>query len=191
MDRTRSGADGRVTHMQETRAAPAILEAVLERITYANPETGYTVARVATNRSSDLAHGGRAAAGGPARREPTPAGPLDQPPSVRPPIPGRDLHHRAARDHPGDPPLPRLGADQGDRPQDGRADRRPLRPRHPGGDRAVARAAGRGARPWPQTHQDDHRRLGRAAGHQGGDGLPAGRWGVHVAWGADLQDLPG
>jgi exodeoxyribonuclease V alpha subunit len=40
--------------MQQTRAAPATLEAVLERITYANPDTGYTVARVATNRSADL-----------------------------------------------------------------------------------------------------------------------------------------
>ena len=34
--------------------APATLEAVLERITYANEETGYTIARVATARSSDL-----------------------------------------------------------------------------------------------------------------------------------------
>jgi exodeoxyribonuclease V alpha subunit len=40
--------------MQQTRAAPATLDAVLERITYANQDTGYTVARVATNRSSDL-----------------------------------------------------------------------------------------------------------------------------------------
>jgi exodeoxyribonuclease V alpha subunit len=40
--------------MQQTRAAPSTLEAVLERITYANEETGYTVARVATNRSADL-----------------------------------------------------------------------------------------------------------------------------------------
>jgi exodeoxyribonuclease V alpha subunit len=41
--------------MQQTHAAPpATLDAVLERITYANEETGYTVARVATNRSSDL-----------------------------------------------------------------------------------------------------------------------------------------
>jgi exodeoxyribonuclease V alpha subunit len=40
--------------MQQTRVAPATLEAVLERITYANQDTGYTVARVATNRSSDL-----------------------------------------------------------------------------------------------------------------------------------------
>ncbi|HEY8558728.1 MAG TPA: AAA family ATPase, partial [Actinomycetes bacterium] len=41
--------------MQQTRAAPpATLDAVLERITYANEETGYAVARVATDRSSDL-----------------------------------------------------------------------------------------------------------------------------------------
>jgi exodeoxyribonuclease V alpha subunit len=40
--------------MQQTGAPPATLEAVLERITYANEDTGYTVARVATNRSSDL-----------------------------------------------------------------------------------------------------------------------------------------
>jgi exodeoxyribonuclease V alpha subunit len=33
---------------------PATLDAVLERITYANEETGYTVARVATGRSTDL-----------------------------------------------------------------------------------------------------------------------------------------
>jgi exodeoxyribonuclease V alpha subunit len=41
--------------MQPTRAvALTTLDAVLERITYANEETGYTVARVATGRSSDL-----------------------------------------------------------------------------------------------------------------------------------------
>jgi len=41
--------------MQQTRAAPpATLDAVLERITYANEETGYTVARVAIDRSGDL-----------------------------------------------------------------------------------------------------------------------------------------
>jgi exodeoxyribonuclease V alpha subunit len=40
--------------MQQTRAAPSTLDAVLERITYANQETGYTVARVATDRSSEL-----------------------------------------------------------------------------------------------------------------------------------------
>ena len=34
------------------RRAGAVLEAVLERITYANEETGYTIARVATDRSA-------------------------------------------------------------------------------------------------------------------------------------------
>src|SRR3954465_5791435 len=34
--------------------APHVLEAVLERLTYVNEETGYTVARVATGRGSDL-----------------------------------------------------------------------------------------------------------------------------------------
>jgi exodeoxyribonuclease V alpha subunit len=52
---TRSGVGGTVAGMQQTRAAPpATLDAVLERITYANEETGYTVARVTTDRSSDL-----------------------------------------------------------------------------------------------------------------------------------------
>jgi exodeoxyribonuclease V alpha subunit len=55
MDRTWSGAGDTVPLMQQTRAAPpATLDAVLERITYANQETGYTVARVATDRSNDL-----------------------------------------------------------------------------------------------------------------------------------------
>jgi exodeoxyribonuclease V alpha subunit len=55
MDRTWSGAGDTVPLMQQTQAAPpATLDAVLERITYANQETGYTVARVATARSSDL-----------------------------------------------------------------------------------------------------------------------------------------
>ena len=49
-----SAPGGTVGGMQQTRAAPATLDAVLERITYANEETGYTVARVATDRSSDL-----------------------------------------------------------------------------------------------------------------------------------------
>jgi len=41
--------------MQQTRAAapPATLDAVLERITYANQQTGYTVARVATAREAN------------------------------------------------------------------------------------------------------------------------------------------
>lgn len=50
------GADGRqdggVT--APTRPPLAILDAVLERLTYVNEQTGYTVARVATGRGSDL-----------------------------------------------------------------------------------------------------------------------------------------
>jgi exodeoxyribonuclease V alpha subunit len=45
-------------HDEQVTSAPprraAMLEAVLERITYANEETGYTVARVATERGADL-----------------------------------------------------------------------------------------------------------------------------------------
>src|SRR5215216_3714677 len=138
---TWSGVGGTVPVMQQTRAAPlASLDAVLERITYANQETGYTVARVATDRSSDLL---------------TVVGPL-------------------------------LGAQPGESLR--------LQGRwagHPGGDRAGTGPAGRGAWPRSQADRDDHRRLGRAAGHQGGDGLPPRGGRVHVAGGADLQDLPG
>jgi hypothetical protein len=88
---TGSGTGSTVLVMQQTQAAPpATLDAVLERITYANEETGYTVARVATDRSSDLltvvgpllgAQPGESCAcgaGGPAI-------------PVRPPVPGRGL----------------------------------------------------------------------------------------------------
>jgi hypothetical protein len=65
--------------MQRTGAPPATLDAVLEQITYANQDTGYTVARVATDRSSDLLTVvGRCWE--PTRGEPAAAGPLDQPP---------------------------------------------------------------------------------------------------------------
>ncbi|MEE1928225.1 ATP-dependent RecD-like DNA helicase [Streptomyces sp. TRM 70351] len=37
---------------------PAVLEGVLERVTYANEDTGYTVARVAPQRRADAGHGG-------------------------------------------------------------------------------------------------------------------------------------
>ncbi|WP_106131523.1 SF1B family DNA helicase RecD2 [Pseudosporangium ferrugineum] len=37
-----------------SRPSPHVLEAVLERLTYVNEETGYTIARVATGRGSDL-----------------------------------------------------------------------------------------------------------------------------------------
>ena len=38
----------------ERRRGGAVLDAVLERITYANEETGYTIARVATDRSGTV-----------------------------------------------------------------------------------------------------------------------------------------
>ena len=37
--------------VERRRAGGSVLDAVLERITYANEETGYTIARVATDRS--------------------------------------------------------------------------------------------------------------------------------------------
>src|SRR6266542_3099377 len=40
--------------MMPSEVSSSTLEAVLERITYANQETGYTVARVAVRRFSDL-----------------------------------------------------------------------------------------------------------------------------------------
>ena len=42
----------------------------------------------------------------------------------------------------------------------------------------------RGARPWTQTHRDDHDRVGGTEGHQGGDGLPPRRWRLDLAGGA-------
>lgn len=39
--------------MSSERPPASVLEAVLERVTYANEETGYTIARVATDRSGD------------------------------------------------------------------------------------------------------------------------------------------
>ena len=172
------------------RAGGAVLEAVLERITYANEETGYTIARVATDRSgADLLTVVGRAAGRAAGGEPAAGGPVGLAPAVRQAVRGRVLHHGAAGHDPGHPALPRLGADQGDRPADRRPDRRALRRGHPAGDRGGAGAAGRGAGPGPEAHRDDRRRVGGAEGHQGGDGLPAGRRGVHLARGADLQEV--
>ena len=47
---------GRVEHLvaDAGRAGGTVLGAVLERITYANEETGYTIARVATDRSGRI-----------------------------------------------------------------------------------------------------------------------------------------
>jgi len=52
MARARGGCQA--CRVNTVSVPPATLDAVLERITYANEETGYTVARVATGRSADL-----------------------------------------------------------------------------------------------------------------------------------------
>src|SRR3954452_22765180 len=49
----RTGASARGWQVAEARTG-AVLEATLERITFANPQTGYTVARVDTGRGSEL-----------------------------------------------------------------------------------------------------------------------------------------
>jgi hypothetical protein len=50
----RARHDGGVSAAAPSRPATHVLEAVLERLTYVNEETEYTVARVATGRGSDL-----------------------------------------------------------------------------------------------------------------------------------------
>src|SRR5690349_3710354 len=52
-DAERGGGGGTVLPARDAGRRPAggaVLDAVLERITYANDETGYTIARVATDR---------------------------------------------------------------------------------------------------------------------------------------------
>jgi hypothetical protein len=51
------------------------------------------------------ADGGRSAAGGPARGEPTAAGPLGQPSPVRPPVPSRGLSDHAPGEESTGPPM--------------------------------------------------------------------------------------
>src|SRR5262249_24396168 len=136
----------------------SVLEAALERITYANEDTGDTIARVATERTGpDLltvvgallgAQGGEsprlARRGGPGGGERAADGAVEQPPPLRAAVPSVFLCHRAAGDDPGHPPLPGVGVDQRDRPGDGRADGGPFRHRHPGRHRAPAGPADRG-----------------------------------------------
>ena len=114
---------------------------------------------------------------------------MDEPPEVRQAVRGALVHHGAAGHHPGHPAIPGLGPDQGHRPGDGRAHGHPLRRRHHAHHRRRARPPDRGRRPGAQAHRDDHRRLGRAESHQGGDGVPARCRGVHLAGGADLQEV--
>ena len=168
----------------------SVLEAVLERITYANEDTGYTIARVATERTGPRsADRGGTAVGRPGRREPAPDRAVEQPSEVRQAVPGGLLHHGAAGHDPGDPPLPRFGADQGDRADDGRADGRAFRHRDPDDHRRAARPADRGTRTGTQTDPADRRRVGGAEGDQGSDGVPVRHRGVDVAGGQDLQGI--
>ena len=168
--------------MQRTRAAPTTLDAVLERITYANQDTGYTVARVATNRSSDLL---------------TVVGPLlgAQPgESLR--LQGRWASHpqygrqfqveayqtvlpatiQGMRRYLGSGLIKGIGPKMAERIVDhfGPATLDVIE-QAPG-------PAGRGARPGSQAHRHDHRRLGRAAGHQAGHGLPPRAWACRRRW---------
>ena len=102
-----------------------MLEAVLERITYANEETGYTIARVATERTGpDLLTVVGPLLGAQVGESLRLTGRWGSHPKYGKQFEVRLLHHRAARHDPGHPPLPRLRADQGHRADDGRADRR-------------------------------------------------------------------
>ena len=118
-----------------------MLEAVLERITYANEETGYTIARVATDRSgADLLTVVGALLGAQPGESLRLVGRWGSHPqygrqfeveSYTTVLPATDPGHRA---------LPRLGADQGDRAEDRRPDRRALRRGHAAGDRGGSRS---------------------------------------------------
>jgi hypothetical protein len=89
----------------------AVLDGVLERVTFANPETGYTIVRIAPERAgSELV---------------TAVGPLlgaqvgeflrlrslVQPSQIRPTVRGVLLRNGAARHRRRDPEVPGLGAD--------------------------------------------------------------------------------
>ena len=134
-------------------------------------------------------HRRRRAARRPGRRVPADGGPLGLPPAVRQAVHRGELHDHAARHRPGHPPLPRLGPGQGHRPRLRRPHHPALRPGHPADHRGGAQAAHRGARPRPQAHQEDRRRLGGAEGDQGGHALPPDRRGVHLHRRAHLQEV--
>lgn len=123
------------------RAPLATVEAVLERLTYVNEETGYIVARVATDRSSDLLTVVGALLGA----QPGDAWTLVVASEVRAAVRGRLLHHGAAGHDPGHPALPQLRPGERHRAGVRRADRRPLRPGHPARHRRGIRAG------WPEA----------------------------------------
>ena len=73
-----------------------VLEAVLERITYANEETGYTIARVATDRSGADLLTVVGALLGCSRGRPAAGGPVGVAPAVRAAVRGGLVHHGVA-----------------------------------------------------------------------------------------------
>ena len=167
-----------------------MLDAVLERITYANEETGYTIARVATDRSgADLLTVVGALLG------------VQPGESLR--LVGRwGSHPRYGRQFEVDSYTTVLPATiQGIERYLGSGLIKGIGPRtagrivgHFGVDtlrviEEAAGAAGRGGGSGPETHRDDRAGVGGAEGHQGGDGLPARRRGVDLAGGADLQEV--
>ncbi len=177
-----------------------MLDGVLERVTFANPETGYTIARIAPVKGEGEAR--KPSAGG--ADLVTAVGPLlgaQVGEFLR--LRGRwSAHPRYGRQfevHSYATVLPATaagiqkylgsGADQGHRAGDGRAHGGAFRRGHHARHRGRARPADRGRRAGPQAHRDDRRRLGRAEGDQGSDDLPPRRRRVDVAGGADLQEV--
>ena len=87
--RGRDGSDGVVQG--------AVLEATLERITYANEDTGYIVAKVDTGRGGDLVTVVGCAAGCPAGGGAAAARAVGFPSAVRAAVPCGGLHARCCR----------------------------------------------------------------------------------------------
>jgi hypothetical protein len=159
------------------------LDAVLERITYANQDTGYTVARVATDRSSDLL----TVVGpllGPSRGEPAAAGPLTSRPQY-----GRQLQVDTYQTM-----LPAMArwvteAKLSDVPPEAR--RRTASSPHPCRTYGVARPAARlvsmalGCRslirpPWPgAATRDENRACPAKLGSRAAE--PVGTWAIFVS----------
>ena len=176
--------------VERRRAGGTVLDAVLERITYANEETGYTIARVATDRSgADLVTVVGALLG------------VQPGESLR--LVGRwGSHPRYGRQFEVESYTTVLPATiQGIERYLGSGLIKGIGPRtagrivgHFGVDtlRVIEEQPGRLVEvrgSGPETHGDDRAGVGGAEGHQGGDGLPARRRGVHLAGGADLQEV--
>ena len=199
---TLSRTTGRSAARSESMTSPggelAVLDGVLERVTFGNPETGYTIARIAPDRGTGR---GPVSAG---TELITAVGPLlgaQIGESLR--LRGRwtshlkygrqfDVHsyttvlpatEQGIRRYLGSGLIKGIGPVMAERMVE------PLRRRHHARHRRRARPPDRGPRPRPEAHRADQGRLGRAEGDQGGHDLPAGRRRLHVAGGEDLQEV--